>query len=485
MRKQTKKRKLKTSNKQNAGISYSFEGTSKLFKIVNAFALHDTGEIVYKVLTSDSPEDEWNANKEAITKVLSSYSFGYHIEFKDRNCFTDIINSCLKNIDAHMEYYQQQDTICMENQYVSAKYMRINGIKKFIVCSERHPKPIEHTIGAPSTLQRQLNNYFARNTKYCEGIKGFYDRLQDIKSLPMFKNIYIDHKSKAIFNSNNRCNKHQKLIQTPTNCKGCKSKGCRLICESNNHKAIKMGYQCTECKQLRARIKKSLQRIEMLPHKMTALNKLNTNQLLDVARGCNQTDKILTKEIIELRATLAKYHNIVSRDADGNKLIRTIQLVLNNWDRFDIYFQKFPQNMDHIYDQFNAALHKQNGEENGIRWSPSSKLLHSLQRMHLSSYETIKHTNIQHIPTKPTLNKERQDYYFPDGMTHELCDKMKKERAEFCRDRNITTEPYWTMQLDGMSVAEVMSYNPKNHSINGHLSEMYDLFMIYFLKKVG
>ncbi len=294
--------------------------------------------------------------------------------------------------------------------------------------------------------------------------------MQQIQCLPVFKYIYIDHKEKIFFNSNDKCSQHQEITGKHEECKDCQKKGCRFLCTER----VKNGYICGECKQLQNRIDKSLQRLKPVAHQNTPLNKLNQNQLVDSVRRLNGWDKIFTKEIIKLRKTLDKYHDIVSRDADGNKLIKTVQLILNNWDRFDIYFQKFPQHMDHIYDQFNFGLHKQNGTLNGQRWTDSSKLLHTLQRMHLSSYEAIRETNIQGIPTKPTLNRKRQEHYFGDGMSHGLCEKMKKERKEYCNPRGIKTEPYYIMQLDGMTVAEVMAYNPKNHSITGQLSKMYE-----------
>eukprot|EP01084_Bolivina_argentea_P314393 544547_1 len=151
-----------------------------------------------------------------------------------------------------------------------------------------------------------------------------------------------------------------------------------------------------------------------------------------------------------------------------------MQLVLGNWNKFNIYFQKNPQAIDYLYDQFNGHLHKFNHTETGQRWSDASKLINLLDRRHLSLYQTKKQTGITITPSKPTLNKERNKFNSGDGFTDKLADELKSKRDEFCRDRNIEVEPYWICCLDGIAVGENISYNPKDNSLHGQISEAYE-----------
>ncbi len=112
MSKITKKRKIETSDIEQPGIPYSKEAVCKLVNVITAFGLHDDEiQILQDIFTSQSPEHDWNANKDVISNILAPYSFGGHISFKQSNCFTDVINTDMSNVHAHMHYDKQTGSI--------------------------------------------------------------------------------------------------------------------------------------------------------------------------------------------------------------------------------------------------------------------------------------------------------------------------------------------------------------------------------------
>ena len=312
-----------------------------------------------------------------------------------------------------------------------------------------HKRTIVHKIGSINTLQRRLSDYFGDKDQHCTGIPMTAEYIH-IKS--KYLNTTIDHINNKYYSGD-----------------------CKIIRDETGKS------RCTKCQTLLRNYKRarSNELNSAKPKTKTPFSKYTAQQLLMEIREQNQILKATNKQLKRYEMLFHKHQTLITilendikyEYQDFNNFIRFIN---KNYDELSEYFEKHPNSLSFLNDQFRLMLLRKSNKIQGMRWSHPSILIGMYIRTHPSTYKLLTESNVIYLPSIRTLDKHRQEWVTDDGMNEKLTLLLESEYKTYAKNRNIKHPPYFAIQVDEMYVQEVLWYNPSNMTVRGQISKIHE-----------